>query len=197
MLIQRFKTLLRRLRKDMHGAVVVESMIALPLLFWVTMASFEFYEVHRYKAVREKATYTVADMISREGCQITRNYLDKTFVLYNDMLRDRGANQIRFTVVEYDGSNDKYEVKWSFLRGDGDLESLPSGELANGDEILPALSSGQQIILVETFSTYKPYFRVGMGNSIDMETRIFISPRFVPKVDYKSALEAGDCEDAV
>ena len=194
MFIQRLKTLLHRLRKDTRGAVVVETMIALPLLFWVTMASFEFYEVHRYKAVREKATFTVADMISREQCQITQNYLDKAFLLYNDMLRDRGANQVRFSVVEYDGVNEEYEVQWSFLRGDGDLESLPSGGLANGDEILPILSSGQQVILVETFSTYRPYFRVGMGNSIDMETRIFVAPRFVPQIDYKTALEPGDCD---
>lgn len=189
MFIQRLKDLAKRFRVDTCGVIVVETVIALPLLFWATAATYEFHEIHRYKSAREKATYTIADMISREEWAITPNYLDRTFQVFNDMANDSGDNQIRVTVIEYDGANEEYLVSWSYTRGTGKMENLTTEDLANQLERLPILTNGQQMILVEAYSLYTPSFKVGLADTFDMETSIFTAPRFVPKIDYKLQLD--------
>ncbi|MRU16468.1 pilus assembly protein [Roseovarius sp. A21] len=185
MLFQRLKRLLKDFRKDTHGSIMVETVIALPMLFWATAATYEFHEVHRYQSAREKATYTIADMISREEFAITSNYLDRTLTVFDDMTNDEGENQIRVSVVEYDEDTQKYHVSWSHTRGTGTLEDLDDTSINEQTDRLPELIEGQQIILVEAVSVYTPSFKVGLGDALNVETRIFTAPRLVPKVDYK------------
>ncbi len=78
MYFTRFKDLLKRFRDDDSGTIMVETVISLPLLVWTIAATYEFFEVHRYKSVREKASYTVADMLSREQSVVTDVYVDNT-----------------------------------------------------------------------------------------------------------------------
>jgi Flp pilus assembly protein TadG len=188
MFLQRLKNLLTDFRKDVNGSSVVETVISLPLLFWATAATYEFHEVHRYQSAREKATYTIADMISRERLAITSNYLDRTLTVFQDMTNDDGENQIRVSVVEYDEDTEKYEVFWSKTRGTGTLEDLDNTDLNEQTERLPVLTEGQQIILVEAVSVYTPGFKVGLGDALNVETRIFTAPRLVPQVNYQQTL---------
>jgi hypothetical protein len=186
MFVQWLKNLVTRLREDVRGVVVVETVICMPLLFWATAATYEFHEVHRYKSAREKATYTIADMISREQLAITSNYMDRTLLVFDDMANDDGANQIRISVIEYNADTTEYLVRWSQIRGTGTMQALTDAAIAADTNIMPILSDGQQFILVEAKSTYTPVFKMGMGAELDIKTRIFTAPRFVPKIDYTS-----------
>jgi len=191
MFVPRLKALLQRFRDDTRGSITVETVIALPLLFWAAAASYDFHEIHRYKSAREKATFTVADMISREQLPITNNYMDQTRQVFNDMVGDGENNQIRISVVEYNANDDVYELKWSESRGTGDLEPLMDEDVRTAHDTLPILTDGQQIILVEAFSTFNSLFSVGLSIPVDIETRIFTAPRFAPKVDYQAVLGQG------
>jgi hypothetical protein len=188
MFVPRLKVLLQRFRDDSRGSITVETVIALPLLFWAAAASYDFHDIHRYKSAREKATYTVADMISREELSITDNYMDKTLQVFNDMVSDGENNQIRVSVVEYNGSDEIYELKWSETRGSGDLEPLRDEDVRTAHASLPILTDGQQVILVETSSTFKSLFSVGLSVPLEIETRMFTAPRFVPQVTYEAVL---------
>lgn len=188
MLFRRLKSLLCDFRKDTHGSIMVETVIALPMLFWATAATYEFHEVHRYQSAREKATYTIADMISREQLAITPNYLDRTLTVFQDMTNDNGQDQIRVSVVEYDEDTEKYHVSWSHTRGTGALDALDDTAINEQTDQLPILIEGQQIILVEAVSVYTPGFKVGLGDALNVETRIFTAPRLVAQVRYKPTL---------
>src|SRR6056297_933021 len=63
----RLKSFLLRFRDGVQGTITVEAVVIVPILFWALQATFEIFEMYRYKSVREKATYTVTDMISRTG----------------------------------------------------------------------------------------------------------------------------------
>ena len=95
------KHLLKTFRDDERGSFTVESVIAFPLLFWTICASYEFFEVHRYKSVREKATYTIADLLSREQSVVTDTYMDNVKILFDEISNDSGTNQVRVTIDQH------------------------------------------------------------------------------------------------
>lgn len=182
MLIQRLKALIRTFRDDTSGTFLVEAVIVLPLLFWTLAATYEFFEIHRYKSVREKATYTVADLLSREQSVVTETYMDNVKMLFDEASMDDGANQIRVSVIRYDEGEDEYEVSWSEVRGPGGMSALSDDDVANAHDELPIVGDGEQVIQVETRSRYDPLFDVGLTDGISIDTRMLTSLRFAPQL---------------
>jgi len=181
------KYALLRFRDDTRGSVMVEAVITLPLLVWMLAATYEFFEVHRYKSVREKASYTIADMISREQTEpVTPAYMDNTKTLFDEITNDDGANQIRVSIIQYDEDDDEYFVHWSHVRGTGGLSALTDSDVASAHDTLPIMNDAEQLILVESASAYSPAFEVGLNDNISIDTRVFTAIRFAPKIDFDS-----------
>ncbi len=170
--------LARRFRGEQDGSVMVETVICLPLLIWGVVASYEFFEVHRYKSAREKATYTVADMLSRESSSVNDVYVDNAMTLFDTISNDAGVNQLRVSVVMYDQDADEYSIWWSETRGDGGMLELQDADVKTAHAVLPILNDGEQLILVESESDYRPTFNVGLGSKVEVATRIFTKIRF-------------------
>ncbi|WP_338548787.1 TadE/TadG family type IV pilus assembly protein [Roseovarius phycicola] len=187
MLYARFKVAMRSFWNETRGSFTVESVIAIPLLFWATAATFEFFEVHRYKSAREKATYAIADMISRETSQagLTSVYMDNALTMFDAISNDEGANQIRVSVVQYDQIEDIYEIVWSEIRGqEFTLEQLETSDVEDDHDRLPIVDHGDQIIVVESNSFYEPLFGIALDRLL-VDTRMFTSIRFAPQVCYE------------
>ena len=186
MLYARFKFALQSFWKETKGAITVETVIAVPLLFWAITATFEYFEVHRYKSAREKATYTIADMISRETAEpgVTSIYMDNALTLFNEMSNDDGTNQIRVSIIRYDANADIYEINWSEVRGEGTLVPLTTNDVRNDHDVLPILDNGEDLILVESLSIYDPVFDVGL-NDLIIDTRTFTSIRFASQMCFE------------
>jgi len=96
------KTWASRFRNEERGSVMVEAVITLPLLIWAVGATYEFFELYRYNSARDKASYTIADMISRENAAITPLYIDNAKIVFDTIANDRGANSLRVSVVKFD-----------------------------------------------------------------------------------------------
>lgn len=188
MLLARAKVTLRSFWEETRGSLMVESVLSLPLLFWVTAATFDFFEVHRYKSVREKASFTVADMISRETADtgLTSIYLDNAKLLFDEITNDDGTNQVRISIVVYDQQTNTFSIAWSQIRGTGSFSPLTDGDVQNAHDELPIVSDGEEIILVESNSVYEPLFNVGL-NDVTIETRVFTAVRFSPQICYEDS----------
>ncbi|MEQ9257723.1 MAG: pilus assembly protein [Roseovarius sp.] len=180
------KERLCRFRDDEKGTILVETVLSLPLLFLALAASYEFFEVHRYKSAREKATYTIADMLSREQNVVTETYIDNTKTLFDEISNDTGTNQIRVSIIRYNASSDQYEIAWSRVRGTGGLAALTTADVANDHDVLPVMGDGEEVILVESNSSYEPLFSLVYSTSIGIETRVFTSLRFAPQLCFNS-----------
>ncbi|KZY32681.1 hypothetical protein A3731_21710 [Roseovarius sp. HI0049] len=179
------KHLLKSFRDDERGSFMVESVIAFPLLFWTVCATYEFFEVHRYKSVRIKATYTIADMLSREQAEVTETYIDNAKILFDEITNDAGQNQLRITIIRYDADDDDYDVAWSKLRGEGRMRVLRSRDTRDQHDKFPIMSDGEQVIVVESVSEYDSLFGLVFGDSINIDTRVFTSIRFAPQLCFE------------
>lgn len=178
MTFRHLKSALAKFRNDTGGAMTVELVITLPLLFWMIATCFELYEVHRHKAVRIKATYAVADMLSREMELVGDSYIAAAKNVFDSMAQDNAATQMRMSVVKYDSEAAKYEVRWSKIRGEGPMSELTE-DAANANDQLPNLQPGEDLVIVESTSIYIPLFGYpGLGKEYDVNTRIFTGARF-------------------
>lgn len=177
---------LRRFWRRDDGSFVVESVIALPLLFLAAMVIYEFFEVHRFNSARDKASYTVADMLSREMGTVNSTYIDNTKSLFDSIVDDNAGSQLRITEIHYDSDTDRYAVYWSQLRGTGPMVALSTSDIATSHATLPLMSDGEHILLIESVSQYNRMFAAGFSEDMEIKTRVITSPRFVPKIDWAS-----------
>lgn len=182
------RNLFQRFRRDSDGVMTVEMVITLPFLFWMITTAFELYEVHRYKAARVKATYTVADMLSREMQSVNSVYIDNAKLLFDMMSKDHGSNQVRFSVVQFHSGTDTYSVRWSETRGDGPMSEMTTAEVANAHAELPMLQGGEELIIVEATSTYNPVFEYpGLNNEYTVNTQVFSGIRFASQLCFEGS----------
>lgn len=190
MVVAMLKKIFTRFRDDTRGTLTVEMVVTMPILFWMIAATYEFFEVYRYKSVREKATYTVADTLSREDglVLISDTFITNMKTLFDQMSNDTGTNQIRVSVVKYHESSDEYSIIWSEVRGTGSMAELVDADVATAHATLPVLSDADEIILVESESTYNPTFTVGLSNNILMTTRMFTDIHFAPQLCYEGGI---------
>lgn len=183
------KNRLSQFRRDTRGTVTVEAVIIVPILFWAVTATWEFFELYRFKSVREKASYVVVDMISREQNGITKTYLDNTLSLYNDVVREAGNNQIRISSVMFRDNDpnldtdDEYIILWSEVRGEGPLKPIKTSEIKDGVDYIPSMADQSTLIMIQTLSIYHPNFKVGLDANVPVDTHVFTSPRFVAQVN--------------
>lgn len=180
------RSLLARLavfRDDTRGTMTVEMVVTLPLLIWALVATYEFFEIHRYQSVRDKATYTIADMLSREEIGINDIYIDNAKTLFDQITNDTGVNQIRISVIEFVDDDDEYVTQWSEVRGSGLFTPFAEDEeFPGGAQTLPIMTDGEVVVLVESRSLYRPLLDLVFDDEIPMSTRAFTSLRFSPEL---------------
>lgn len=187
------KKALGRFWKDQWGTAALETMVMLPFLFMGLGFTFEYYDLFHYRSVREKATYTVADMLSRETAVVNDIYIDNAKTLFDTITSDGDDNQLRVSVVRYhkdDGANiDEFELRWSEVRGNGAMVPLTTNNVKNAHATLPQMIDGQEIVVVETQSVYNPTTTMGFAGVTPIETRMFMSLRFAAQLCFEGVCD--------
>lgn len=168
------------------GTLTVEAMIVLPMLLWALGAMFIYWDAFKAQNINLKATYTLADLISRESNPIDPAYIDGMNGVYNFLIKSDFGNEIRVTVVDFtqEEEDDPIEMNlvWSHATGGlGDHD-----DIADIEDLLPILNPGDSLIMVETWMTWMP--PIGMDifaptlEQMNFSNMVFTSPRFVPQV---------------
>ncbi|MCR8826029.1 TadE/TadG family type IV pilus assembly protein [Pseudosulfitobacter koreensis] len=176
---------LRRFAHKEDGNVAIETIIILPVLFWVYLTMYVIFDAYRQHALAEKAAYTIGDVISRQTTPLDNAYLTGTQGLLGYLTRNRDLSpSIRVTSIRYDANNDIYKRDWSNTRGPG-ISALTDLNVKNWHERLPIMLHDERIVVVETFVNYTPPFNTGFP---DMQIRnfVFTRPRYTPQVLWTS-----------
>ncbi len=194
-ILTRTRNALKRFAERTEGSLSVETAIILPALCWVYVGSFVWFDAFRMQNVNLKATYTIADMISREYVGIDQTYFDGLENVYDYLTYGDHATQIRVSIIECTDeceSDDArvLEVCWS--KSTTGRETLDNTTLQSFSESIPLFHEGDALIMTETFMSYNPAFNVGLGHQV-FKNAIFTRPRLSGQVKFLSADGDLDC----
>lgn len=175
----------RRFAKSEQGTLSVETVIVFPIILWAFFGMFIFWDIFSTVNRNLKATYTIADLISREPDPMSQSYLEGLGDVYNMLVRSDGSSTIRVSVVsnKINGSGDEeLALEWSYGTG----AMLSRTTLDGISEAIPIMAVGDNLIIVETKTNWTPMMNFGLRPR-DVTNRVITSPRFVAQVIYSTS----------
>lgn len=172
---------LRRFAADERAAVSIEAAILLPTLVFFYISAFIFFDAFRVYATSVKATYAVADVLSRQTTFVFASDIEGLNSIFQHLTRNRDGSDMRVSQVHQ--SNDGLEVEWSY--GTGAQTILRDQDLPGIDDRIPEIALGERVIIVETRLPYRPIFDVGISEQV-FENFTVTRPRFAGQIPWGS-----------
>lgn len=173
------KTFVRRFRDSDKGSMAAEMALIMPLLAWWFAGSFVFYDAFRSHNISVKTTYTVADLLSRQT-EIDNDYIEGLQTVTDFLTTSTEDMWIRVSSVTWDGSS--YTVDWSY--GTDNHDPLTDDMIVDNaidDQYLPVLSTGESVIVTESWIPYTPPFSAGVSAKTWFNV-VITRPRFTSKL---------------
>lgn len=182
---------LKAFRDDERATITLEFVIIAPVLLFLLALGFQFFDAFKSYSRAAKATYAVADIISREKNPIDSTFDAKLHGLLEALLpwiQDDKA--IRMTSIKWNVDEADYEVIWSCEVNGADAAldfyaySQLSTETLSAEQKakLPDLVPGDSVIFVETHIPYSALFDyIGLGDLV-WENEVAVRPRFNSEV---------------
>lgn len=174
---------LRKAARDESGSGTVEGVLMIPIMVWVFLASYVFFDAYRAQFVNAKASYTIGDILSRETGYITPEYMDSLYDLQQFLVGRPDPIRLRVSVVEFDEANNDYELIWSENRGGGG--ELTQGDIDEIDDYIPIMADGEKVMVVQTSMRYTPIYTAGI-DPLDFDDFVITRPRFAGQVCWNS-----------
>lgn len=180
---QRGRRFLIHFMKDGAGSVAVEAVLILPFLLWAFLATFVYFDAFRQSSINLRAAYTIGDMLSRETAAVDSSYVTSLQSLFSFLSKGDSDPAVRVSVAMWDAEDNAYKLDWSAARGG--RPSLTEESVNAMRDRLPNLPDNERVIVVETWSTYKPLFNVGLKQD-ELYNMVFTSPRFAPQLVWEN-----------
>jgi Flp pilus assembly protein TadG len=172
---------LRRFRRSETGSFTAEFVVIFPLLVWSYTAMFVFWDAFKTQNVNLKATYTIADMISREPRTINADYIDGARTIYAALASGTQNQRVRVSLVrnclEPDGTA-ALSLEWSVATAG----ALPYTQISQVENIVPMLAVNDKVVVVSTLTDWRPLFTAGLSAMTLSET-VVTSPR-LPQINF-------------
>ncbi len=153
------------------AGLTVETVIVFPFLLWALAALYVFWDAYRADTASLRATYTVADLISRGGSRLDQPYLDAMRGMLDALAaggRAGGAGRdgpasLRMSVVRNptpaeEPDEDALWLEWS--RESGDVARVDA--IAEIRAHVPALAEGDRVVVIETLVPWSPLVELGL-----------------------------------
>ena len=179
-LLTRLPRPVRRFRRDERGSYSVELMLVLPIILYGYVAMFVFFDAFRQQNVNLKASYTIADVLSRQTEPIDADWMDGLSDLLDYLTTTHHDTQIRATVVYWDADEARHVRVWSEA-SDGLTGLDQDGIDSDLSPRNPLMADHDTAIVLETFMLYEPLFQVGIGPT-EFHNVVVTSPRFAPQL---------------
>ena len=170
---------IRNFIRDTRAAVAFETVLLTPILVWAYIGSFVFFDAYRVYSTSVKATYMVADMLSRQTNMVYGHDIEGMANVINSIIRGAGDVQMRASQIGM--VSDEYQVDWSY--GVNGAARIFDNNIDDIRDRLPIMPNGERIVLVETFVTYQAPFDIGLTVT-RFDNFTFVRPRYAGQVPF-------------
>lgn len=167
-----------RFIRDERGVITAETVILTPVLVWVFLALFVYWDGFRAQTTTIKASYTVADLISRESAAINNAYINGMHQVYRYMVATNEPTWMRVTSIRYSTTTDRYTVLWSRSTSSSQSPVHTNTTINELRARLPLPAHNDALLVVETWRRFTPAFQVGLSEGTFYEL-VTIRPRFL------------------
>lgn len=170
---------LRRFCRNRSGSMLVESIFIIPVMGLGMTGFFTFWDAYRTQNEVQKATYAVADMLSREMVPATPAFIDGLDRIVDYLINENARIRVTSIRRTSDGPTGVtgLDVLWSY--SPGSLETpLTEATLPSVVEELPMMAIGSNVVLFEVTVPYTP-----LTDILEVATlteRVAMRPRFLP-----------------
>lgn len=158
---------LKRFRRGEDGSLSVEAALIFPMLIWCYLAMHVYFDAYRQNTIAERATYTVADMVSRfePGTDPATDNINNAYVnsmrrMLNFLTTSPNSTRMRLSIVEWDEDNSEHIVFWS--RSRGGVQRLNAARIGQVSPRIPVMTDGTRVIVFEAWIDYQPAFNIGL-----------------------------------
>ncbi|WP_102222909.1 TadE/TadG family type IV pilus assembly protein [Acidimangrovimonas sediminis] len=178
----------KRFARDERGTILVETIIFLPVLIWAYLGMYVYFDAFSARNTGQRATYTVADLISRQTNTLTPTDIEgmnKIFDFITNADARGSTTRIRVTDVQYNYTTDLYEVVWSSATRTG--TAMTDDDVNKLADSLPKPAQGDTEIVVESWATYTPAFdTIGVSDQT-FHDFVVARPRMSPQVSFDAS----------
>ncbi|MBN8632187.1 MAG: hypothetical protein J0L76_15195 [Rhodobacterales bacterium] len=180
---RRFTTFLR----DEDGLILVEGLIMLPLLIWAMVAMFIYWDVFRTINITQKASYSIADLLSRQRDTIPLAFANGLQNVIEFLTPGGHPVKMRITSLECTSptgtklcnySTGSYKLLFSYSPGNKvtpltqtDIQGWKGTTATNGK--IAILNNGESVFVVESTVDFKaqlPTVLAGFLIGVDSQT---------------------------
>lgn len=174
------KQALQDFRNQDTGSVVAEAVIALPLLIWAYLGLYVYWDAFRAVNLAQKASYTVADYISRERGTLSTTEISGLAKVFQYMMDSDQDTRMRITSLYWNPTTKRFEVYWS-RSPNNTMTPLTTTTLQSVKDRIPTMADGDTAILLETETSYSAAFDVGIADQV-FNNFIITRPRFLTRI---------------
>ncbi|PXW69153.1 hypothetical protein C7964_103668 [Loktanella sp. PT4BL] len=162
--MKRIASSFRAFRDDEQGSMAIELLLVVPILVWVFLSTFVYFDVFRVETNAVRATITLAEMFSRED-SVNNTFMNSARSVLQTLTFEENDPDFRVTVYTYNEADDEFRVVWSRRRGAGIAQNLTNADLADlrAEGRLPPMDNFDQNIYIETRTEYDAPFNIGLG----------------------------------
>jgi Flp pilus assembly protein TadG len=158
---------IRAFGREERGSIVMETVVMLPLLIWALLAMVVYWDAFRAVNRLDKATYALADTLSRQQAPVAVSTVERwdDFVAY--MMNNSYTAQVRVTSYRWVPANNRFEVLWSRSPGN-QRPQLTTSTLQPLAVRLPMMAPSEYGILTETWVEYEPPLAVPFMEAVQI-----------------------------
>ncbi|HEY0183867.1 MAG TPA: TadE/TadG family type IV pilus assembly protein [Rhodopila sp.] len=162
--------------RDESGTVLVEFVLYLPLLLWAWIGLYAYWEAYSEINVAQKASFSIADMISREQTAVTDSYRNGLRDVFAYMTQSKSSDvTVRYTSITWSAAKNRYEVHWSYSTNTATMPKLTTSAIV-ADNRIPIMADGDYLLIVETTVRYRPSIRVPFYSNLKYSSSAY-SPK--------------------
>jgi len=177
--IRRLADRLSRFRRDTRGSLLVESVFIVPIMALGLTGFYAFWDVYRTQNTVQKASYAVADMLSREMVPATPAFLDGLERTLEFLIRENARLRITSIRRISDGPTGVtgLDVLWSYSPSNA-MVPLNETSLVTIQNAIPMMAVGSNMVIFEVQVPYVPVTDVLEVDTLNEV--VAMRPRFLP-----------------